>query len=117
MRPADSHILVEHEYQETLRPPTDYEPVNPLLYSADILLPIVELGQQEYWIPRNAGEHIADVDHAFPNLALPLRNAIAWAFGGWLPKAYYYFEIFMGWLLVSIVIAGFSGLLGHAKEE
>ncbi|MFZ1989366.1 MAG: hypothetical protein WAW96_06285 [Alphaproteobacteria bacterium] len=117
MRPADPHILVEHEYQETLRPPTDYEPVNPLLYSADILLPVVELGQQEYWIPRNAGEHIADVDHAFPNLARGLRDTIAWLFSGWLPKAYYYFEIFMGWLLVSIVIAGFSGLLGHAKEE
>jgi len=43
--------------------------------------------------------------------------AIDWLFGAWLQKAYYYFAIAMGWVLVSIAIAGFSGLLGHAKEE
>jgi hypothetical protein len=117
MRPADPHVLAEAHYQETLVPPTDYEPVNALLYSADIFLPIVELGQQQYWIPRNAGERAPDAKAVFPRLARPAATALDWLFGGWLPKAYYYFEIGMGWLLVSIVIAGFSGLLGHAREE
>jgi hypothetical protein len=117
MRPADPHVLAEAHYQATLLPPTDYEPVNALLYSADIFLPIVELGQQQYWIPRNAGERAPDAKAAFPRLHHSLLPVMNWLFGGWLPKAYYYFEIAMGWLLVSIVIAGFSGLLGHAREE
>jgi hypothetical protein len=117
MRPADPHVLAEAHYQETLRPPTDYESVKPALYSLDLLLPIVEIGQEEYWIPRDPGEKPLDARAAFPRLHRSLVPAVNWLFSGWLPKAYYYFEIGMGWLLVSIVIAGFSGLLGHAREE
>jgi len=117
MRPADPHVLAEAHYQETLRPPTDYEPVKPALYSLDLLLPIIEIGQQEYWIPRDADERTPDARAAFPRLHHSLVLAVNWLFSGWLAKAYYYFEIGMGWLLVSIVIAGFSGLLGHAREE
>lgn len=117
MRPADPHVLAEAHYQETLRPPTDYEPLKPALFSADIFIPIVDLGQQEFWLPRDAGERKADAAAAFPRLHHSLVPAVNWLFSGWLPKAYYYFEISMGWLLVSIVIAGFSGLLGHAREE
>ncbi len=117
LRPADPHVLAEEHYQETLRPPTDYEPIKPALYSLDLLLPIVDIGQEEYWLPRDAGERPSNAKAAFPRLAKPAASALDWLFGGWLPKAYYYFEIAMGWLLVSIVIAGFSGLLGHAREE
>jgi len=117
MRPASEHVLVEQEYKTTGRPPADYEPLNPAFYSADLLLPIIDIGQERYWLPRNGGERRPDVQSAFPHLASPFANALNWLFGGWLPKAYYYFEIAMGWLLVSIVIAGFSGLLGHAREE
>ena len=45
---------------------------------------------------------------AMPNTSAPISQ---------MPKAYYYFEIAMGWLLVSIVIAGFSKFLGHAGED
>lgn len=117
MRAADPHVLAESHYEETGIPPRDYEPVKPALYSLDILLPVVEIGQEQYWIPRDAGEHKPDAQSAFPRLPAPLVAAIDWLFGGWLPKGYYYFEIGMGWLLISIVIAGFSGLLGHAREE
>jgi hypothetical protein len=117
MRPASEHVLVERDYKITGLPPADYEPLNAAFYSADLLLPIVDIGQERYWIPRNAGERAADARAAFPRLPHSLVPAVNWLFGGWLPKAYYYFEIAMGWLLVSIVIAGFSGLLGHAREE
>jgi hypothetical protein len=117
LRPADPHVLAEAHYEETGIPPRDYEPVKPALYSLDLLLPIVEIGQEQFWLPRDPGEHKADAQAAFPRLHHSLVPAANWLFGGWLPKAYYYFEIAMGWLLVSIVIAGFSGLLGHAREE
>jgi hypothetical protein len=117
MRPASEHVVLEAEYQRTGHPPPDYEPLNPVFYSADLLLPIVDIGQERYWIPRNAGEKHSGSGEAFPNLPAPIAKAATRLFTGWLPKAYYYFEIAMGWLLVSIVIAGFSKLLGHAQEE
>ena len=40
MRP-DPNVLAEAHYQETGAPPTDYEPVNSLIYSPDILPPNV----------------------------------------------------------------------------
>jgi hypothetical protein len=117
MRPASEHVLIEEEYKHTGLPPKDYEPLNALFYSADLLLPIVDIGQERYWIPRNAGEKTPDAATALPRLARSVAKAVDWIFGGWLPKAYYYFEIAMGWLLVSIVIAGFSKVLGHPGEE
>ncbi len=82
MRPADPHVLVDERYLETEVPPPDYEPVNPLVYSADIFLPIVQLGQQEYWIPRNAGEREPSAQAAFPRLHHSLVPALNWLFGG-----------------------------------
>jgi hypothetical protein len=117
MRPADPHVLAEARYQETGHVPRDYEPVKPVIYSLDLFLPIVEIGQVEYWIPRDAGERPANARAVFPRLPAPVASAVDWAFGGWLPKAYYYFETAMGWLLVSIVLAGFSGLLGRAGDD
>jgi hypothetical protein len=117
MRPASEHVVLEQEYQRTGHPPPDYEPLNPLFYSADLLLPIVDIGQERYWIPRNGGEKQPDSAAAFPSAPARIARALTWLFSGWLPKAYYYFEIAMGWLLVSIVLAGFSKFLGHAKED
>ena len=117
MRPASEHVLVDERYQRTGEIPKDYEPLKPLLYSADILLPIVDIGQERYWLPRDAGERAADAARAFPRLPGWTAATLDWLFGGWLPKGYYYFEIAMGWILVSIAVAGFSGHLGHKSEE
>jgi hypothetical protein len=117
MRPASEHVIVEETYQRTGRIPKDYEPLKPLLFSADILTPIVDFGQKRAWLPRDAGERAPDAAAAFPQLPESAGRALNWLFGGWLPKAYYCFEIAMGWLLVSIVIAGFSGHLGRERED
>lgn len=117
MRPASEHVLVEERYRRTGEIPKDYEPLKPLLYSADILLPIVDIGQERFWLPRDAGERPANAAAAFPHLPGSAAATLDWLFGGWLPKAYYYFEIAMGWILVSIAVAGFSGHLGHKGEE
>lgn len=117
MRPASEHVLLEHEYRQTGHPPPDYEPIDPLFYSADLLLPIVDIGQERYWIPRNAGERPVNAAKAYPFLPAAAARAVDTLVGGILPKAYYYFEIAMGWLLVSIAIAGFSKLIGHPQQE
>jgi hypothetical protein len=117
MRPASEHVLVDDSYRRTGEIPKDYEPLKPFLYSADILLPIVDIGQEKFWLPRDSGERPANAATAFPHAPRWVASALNWLFGGWIQKTYYYFEIAMGWLLVSIALAGFSGHLGHKGEE
>jgi hypothetical protein len=117
MRPASEHVLVDDSYRRTGEIPKDYEPLKPFLYSADILLPIVDIGQEKFWLPRDAGERPANAATAFPHVPRWVAIVLNWLFGGWLQKSYYYFEIAMGWVLASIAIAGFSGHLGHKSEE
>jgi hypothetical protein len=117
MRPASEHVLVDESYRRTGEIPKDYEPLKPFLYSADILLPVVDIGQERFWLPRDAGERPANAATAFPHLPRLVATLVDLLFGGWLPKSYYYFEIAMGWVLASIAIAGFSGRLGHKGED
>jgi hypothetical protein len=117
MRPASEHVIVEESYQRTGQIPRDYEPLKPLLYSADILLPIVDIGREKFWLPRDPGEQAPDAARHFPNLPRLLTDTLDRLYGGWLAKGFYYFEIAMGWVLVTIALAGFSGHLGKGREE
>lgn len=117
MRPASEHVLVDEEYKKTGAVPRDYEPLKPMIYSADLLLPIIEIGQDRYWIPRDASEAGQAIARKLPHASdSPSVRSAALVFG-WLPKTFYYLEIAMGWLLVSIVIAGFSKVLRHVQED
>jgi hypothetical protein len=117
MRPASEHVIVDESYQRTGRVPADYEPLKPLLFSADILLPIVDFSQKRFWLPRDAHERAADAATAFPSQPSWVAQSLNWLFSGWFPKLYYYFEIAIGWVLASIAVAGFSGHLGRKSEE
>ena len=70
MRPASEHVLVDDSYRRTGEIPKDYEPLKPFLYSADILLPIVDIGQEKFWLPRDAGERPTNAATAFPRAGL-----------------------------------------------
>lgn len=59
---------------------------NALIY-ADVLVPLVELGQQAHWVPDE-------------------RSA-----RGWLAKAWVYILIVSGWALSLLAVAGFSGIV------
>ncbi|MFV0409788.1 MAG: hypothetical protein ACK5LJ_08885, partial [Paracoccus sp. (in: a-proteobacteria)] len=64
-----------------------YPRFDPLIYSADTLLPIVSLEMQSYWIPDD-------------------RKPI-----GWWARFYLWLHIFAGWGLTLLAVAGFSGLI------
>ncbi|MFC3529595.1 hypothetical protein ACFOMH_15565, partial [Paracoccus mangrovi] len=64
-----------------------YPRFNPLIYSADTLLPIVSLEMQSYWIPDD-------------------RKPI-----GKTARLYLWLHIFAGWGLTLLAVAGFSGLI------
>ncbi|PWK68989.1 hypothetical protein [Aminobacter sp. AP02] len=66
---------------------SSYPEYNPWMYSLDSLLPVMEIGQKEYWRP----------DPSQPNGVLTLN--------------YYYFQSVVGWALSLLAVAGFSGLV------
>ncbi|PWJ84624.1 hypothetical protein C7441_105243 [Pseudaminobacter salicylatoxidans] len=66
---------------------SSYPEFNPWMYSLDALLPVIEIGQKQYWRP----------DPSKPNGTLTLN--------------YYYFQAVIGWTLSLLAVAGFSGLV------
>jgi hypothetical protein len=66
---------------------SSYPEFNAWMYSLDALLPVMEIGQKQYWRP----------DPAKPN--------------GMLTLNYYYFLSVIGWALSLLAVAGFSGLV------
>jgi hypothetical protein len=66
---------------------SSYPEFNRWMYSLDALLPVMEIGQKQYWRP----------DPAKPNGTLILN--------------YYYFLSVIGWALSLLAVAGFSGLV------
>lgn len=64
-----------------------YPEFNPLMYSLDVLLPVLSIGQKEYWRPDPAKPH------------------------GQSTLKYYFFQSVVGWALSLLAVAGFSGLV------
>jgi hypothetical protein len=66
-----------------------YPRFNPWVYSADTLLPVVNLELQGYWVPDGAA-------------AAPIGAAA---------RAFLWLQILAGWALSLLAVAGFSGLV------
>lgn len=83
-------LLFAHAYPQALTAtaPAGQLPVfQPVVYALDVLLPIVDLRQQDFWIP---------------NAARPW----GWAYLGW-----FWLSIAAGWVLTTAVAAAVAGLL------
>ena len=77
----------------------DYEELHPLLYSLDAFLPFVNLHQEHYWWPNSK----AVGDCAILGYKFRLRGSLV--------RHYLWLQIFSGWLLSAILIAGVTGLM------
>ncbi|MDY7008904.1 MAG: hypothetical protein SWX82_34605, partial [Cyanobacteriota bacterium] len=76
----------------------DYPEFNLWLYSLDTFIPIVDLHQQTYWLPNSQkGKEI-------PLILFKVKT-------GALLQWYLWVHIIFGWILTSLWVAGFSGLV------
>lgn len=83
-------------FKQNGRAPAFYEPLGPLVFSLENSLPLVKLGQTDYWRPDPAPEHVGR--------------------GGWMssPRILFGFlrlQILLGWILATLFIAGVTGIV------
>ena len=83
----------------------DYPTFNPFLYSLDAFVPIVDLHQQSYWLPNaKRNEEI-----------LLICSPIELKMTGRLLLYYLWVHIALGWVLTSLWVAGFTGIVRRAN--
>lgn len=77
-----------------------YAPLAPIVYSADVFLPIVNLRQKDYWWP--------DATRGCKNSML--GRDLAWPCGSLL-RVYLWLHTLAGWVLTTLFAAGLAGLV------
>lgn len=82
MQPAKDRAFMNENYETRQELPKYYPEYNPLVYSLDTLIPVLDLHQEEYWIPK-AG----------------------------FVRGYLWVHIFCGWILTTLGIASLTGLI------
>jgi hypothetical protein len=76
-----------------------YPVFNPLVYSIDVFVPVVDLRQAKYWLPNaNRGSELVPTSSA----ALCTGGLLLF----WL-----WFEIVCGWVLTTLFLVGLTGLV------
>ena len=76
-----------------------YPKFNACIYSLETFVPLVKLGVGDYWIP-NA--------HAGAALRIGRKGLLKF---GSLLRAYFWFHIAAGWVLTTLWVGGFTGLI------
>jgi hypothetical protein len=79
---------------------------SPVFYSLDVFLPVINLNQAENWKPTPSIDKIK----ATPQRKRPWLCCYISDWGFWL-TLWMYFQILSGWILVTLLIGGLSGLL------
>ena len=94
----DSRVLKDRKCADIKRPTEvvecllpEHPQFQPFVYSMDIFIPLFNLHQEPYWYPKPSAD-----------------ACILWRIG--LP-VWYWIEIFMGWILTSLLVLTITGLL------
>ena len=87
MRPAKERVFMSPDYIDKGELPKHYPKFNALMYSIDMFIPIVDLRQESYWLPRYSKEH------------------------GWIYVIYMWIHIAFGWILTTLGVVGLTGIV------
>ncbi len=103
-----------------------YEGFDPIVYSLDVFVPLMEFGQTAKWRPWGQLLDGVQCTHEQAGLGLPLIPVAVTDLvrphierivnDGWLPWIYW-LQVIFGWLLTTIVITGLSGLLQRGDRD
>lgn len=91
--------------------PPRYSEFNALVFATDTILPIIELGQNEAWEPttkRAPDAPALPTDFSVNSICM---WTLDYAFSAGLHRLIFWVEEIVGWVLVSLFIAGMSGMI------
>ena len=84
----------------------DYPKFHAFMYSVDAFIPVIDFHQQSYWLPNANIKRDLEIPLNYSNI-ICYKNACI----GSLLRWYFWFHIVMGWVLTSLAVAGFTGLV------
>ena len=87
MRPAKERVFMSPDYKIKGELPKNHPRFNALMYSIDVFIPIVDLRQESYWLPRYVEKQ------------------------GWTYVIYMWFHIAFGWILTTLGVVGLTGIV------
>lgn len=94
--PVSDGVYRDPAYQKSQTLPGGYQTFNPLIYSLDVFLPIIDLHQEANWLP----------DSSRPCMVAGRTLSC----GSYL-RTYLWIHIIVGWALTTLAVAGFTGLI------
>jgi hypothetical protein len=111
---ADKHHIMSRDVEHEELANEDYPKFNAFLYSLDAFLPIVDLRQKGYWLPNAKKGHVLFPLHQVKEKVKdsskdPVKHAeVRW---GGVIRVYLVIHIVFGWVLTTLWVAGFTGLV------
>ncbi|NUQ51331.1 MAG: hypothetical protein HUU19_01385 [Phycisphaerales bacterium] len=121
MVPASDQVLTTSEYQQESgrKVPLDYQPMNVWTYSADAMLPFIDLHQERFWLPKRDPD--PDRWRAIANLDRGTVFGYPFPDAGRFVRWYLWFHIAAGWILSTLFVVGLSGIVknedGKSQDE
>jgi uncharacterized protein YjbI with pentapeptide repeats len=121
MAPADSAVLLSQAYREEGKLPAGYPAFDAWTYSIDVFLPVIEFDQESRWLPSmpaSEENRAALQASAVSSWALYVRAQamLDASINRDVAKMWLRIQIVLGWILTSLAIMGFTGLLRPARE-
>ena len=111
MVPRDGSVIVYMAANPRSLLPPRYTEFNSIVYAFDAYLPVIELGQDFAWEPSDVPMRGAQPPINDGSFAFDLASAAVWSFSWGLHRFIYWLEEVLGWIFVSLYIAGMSGIM------
>jgi len=102
IKPAKREVLADQKYVKSGPPQENYPIFDSLLYSVDLLIPIISLNQKSNWLATHAKEYCS-----FPIYGATWEIYVSGRFYQLYTGTHQVF----GWILTSLLVAGLTGLV------
>lgn len=103
MVPTRERVYLDSTYRTVQKVPDSYPAFDPLLYSLDVLLPVVDLHQEAYWT--------VNANRTCDPFSKPARQEYMC---GLAARNYEAVHLLVGWALSTLLVVGFTGLVRKA---
>ena len=96
-----------------------YEEFNAFVYSLDVFIPLMDFGQTSKWRPWSTVENseLCEKGHIWAQLPTDFKAVVEGAVRRGVLPWVYWFQVFFGWVLSTVVITGLTGLLQRGEND